>query len=51
MNCTLVTKFLAVACVVANANTFRSLWNVINHKEKPAAKVDIPNCLDFNIAE
>jgi hypothetical protein len=51
INCTFVTRFLAVACVVARVNTFLSLWKVISHKEYPAANVEIPSCLDFKIIE
>ena len=51
MNFTLVTMFLAVSCLVAKQSTFLSLWKVINHKEYPAANVDIPNCLDFSTIE
>jgi hypothetical protein len=51
MNLVFVTMFLAVSCLVAIHKIFLSLWNVINHKEYPAANVDIPNCLDLSTNE
>ncbi len=51
MNLTLVTMFRAVSCFVAIQSTFLSLWKVINHKEYPAANVDIPSCLDLSTIE
>ena len=46
---TLVTRFFAVFCVVAITRIFLSEKNVINHKEYPAANVEIPNCRDFKM--
>jgi hypothetical protein len=43
--------FLAVSCFVAIQSIFLSSWNNINHKEYPAAKVEIPNWRDLSTTE